>query len=497
MIVKNGPGRGRGARVLLSVVLVVAVTAISGCGSRLDQQAIVEALAPTAGQSAAVASSSPVEHPSVEQSAPAPATAALGSVSAATLTTAGDAGVSSTHAGPVPVAGPAVVGGSKAAGVHNPAAALSKPPAAGAAAPAARAATRSTLTFGTIGSFSGLFAILGPWAKALGVWVAMQNDHGGLDGHPIKLIVGDDGGDPAAGLGLAKRMVEQDHITAFVGTAEIFGMDQYADYAKSKGLPWIGGDGIDPRWQSDPNLFPVMPPFINGVITALQHFVSEGATRLGVAYCLEVSKLCTLGSDTIMKSPVAKYVVADEQISLVAPSYTSQCLRMQAAKVEVIFLYLETTATQRFAQDCASQGYRPKYVSTALSASEDYPKADVLQGTSVPAEIVPPTETQLPVVAQFLAALAKYAPGVEPSGINAPGWADGLLLGRAGAHLSDNPTAAEFMENLWKMKGDTLGGYTAPLTFRKGQPALASSCTYLWGVKDHKWYAPQGAKLSC
>jgi branched-chain amino acid transport system substrate-binding protein len=274
-------------------------------------------------------------------------------------------------------------------------------------------------------------------------------------------------------------------------------LNQYADYAKSQGRPIIGGDGIDPRWYNDPNLFPALPPFTNGMIAGLQHFVAEGASRLGVVYCLEIAKLCSYANDTIMKSPVGKYVVANEQVSLVAPSYTSQCLRMQAAKVEVLYLLMETAGTERFVQDCATQGYRPKYVALALSATADYPKADILQGTYIPGATVPPSETELPIVAEFLAALAKYSPGVEASGNNSLGWADGLILGLAGAHLSDNPTVAELRDNLWKVKSDTLGGFMAPVTYRKDQPAIPSTCIFLWGVKNHKFYAPQGTKPSC
>jgi hypothetical protein len=93
--------------------------------------------------------------------------------------------------------------------------------------------------------------------------------------------------------------------------------------------------------------------------------------------------------------------------------------------------------------------------------------------------------------------MAKYAPGVSDGGAAGLGWADGLVLGRAGVHLPDNPTADDLKANLWKMKSDDLGGFTTPLTFPKGKPAVPTICMFIWGVKDHKFYAPEGPKAIC
>jgi branched-chain amino acid transport system substrate-binding protein len=465
-----------GRRVLLSIALVVAVAGTSGCGSRRDQQAIVDALAPLAHQPAA-ATSLPVaqQQPSALASAAVPA--GIGTPLAAT--------------------GPATRRTTKIAVAAKPSAGVQKAVPTAPAALASRPAYRSTLTFGTVGTYSGFFGILTPIAKALTAWVAMQNDRGGLDGHPIKLIVGDDGGDPSTGLTLAKRMVEKDHIVSFVGSVEIFGMDQYADYAKSQGLPWIGGDGIDPRWFNDPNVFPALSPLSTSLISGMQDFVNHGHTRLGATYCLEIAKLCAYNNDLLMKSSVGKYVIDDEQVSLVAPSYTSQCLRMQASKIDVIFAFLDTAGIQRFVQDCSTQGYKPLFMTISIAATAQFPKIDILQGMFVPGPTVPPSESQLPAVTEYRAALAKYAHGEDPSGLSEIGWASGRVLGLAGAHLSDNPTVAEFKQNLWTLKGNTLGGFAAPVTFRQDQPAVASTCTFIWGVKDHAFFAPRGAKPVC
>jgi branched-chain amino acid transport system substrate-binding protein len=170
---------------------------------------------------------------------------------------------------------------------------------------------------------------------------------------------------------------------------------------------------------------------------------------------------------------------------------------MQAAKVQVVYLLMDTAAIARFVQNCVTQGYQPKVMVMSLDANPEFPKVDVLKDALVPGATVPPSETQIPAVAEYRSAMDKYAPGIGDGGVAGLGWASGLVLGRAGAHLPDNPTAADFKANLWKIKNDDLGGFTTQLTFRKDEPAVATVCVFIWGVKDDKFSAPQGAKAIC
>jgi branched-chain amino acid transport system substrate-binding protein len=485
-------------------MLVTAL--VAGCGSRLDTQEIANALAPSATQGEQAADA-PVSQGAATGQGPADpgsqtATAAnttktaAHDVPAATVgksgATAATRQVSASTGKSVDVKG---AGSAVAPATRTSAVTSAGSPSAGSGA---SSATRSTLVFGSIGSYSGLFGAVEAGVKyGLSAWVSMQNARGGLDGHPIKLIIGDDQADPATGLVVEKRMIENDHILALVGDINEFGLDQYADYAKSKGVPLIGGDGVGARWFTDPNLFPAIAPATGAMEAGLQYFLSQGATRLGMAYCLEVAKMCGYLNDVVVKTTVGKHIVDDEQVSLVAPSYTSQCLRMQADKVEAIYLLMDTAGAARLVQNCATQGYKPKIMVLGLDATPEFPKVDAMQGAFVPGSTVPLSERQVPAVAEYHAAMDKYAPGIGDSGTAGLGWADGLVLGRAGAHLPDHPTAADFEANLWKMNNDDLGGFTTPLTFPKDKPAVPTSCMFIWGVKDHKFFAPQGTKALC
>jgi branched-chain amino acid transport system substrate-binding protein len=492
-------------RILIMVALVIAVAA--GCGTRLDDTEIVGALSPPQAQesqsgtaAAGTSSANSGEAESPTAGAPgAPATAGKG----LSTTAPGTEAAASAHIGkPGGPAGRAA--GSPVAKPSNRSTLVvgaAKPGASDAPAAAGRATkplNRSTLVFGNIGPYSGVLgAVLVGNRNGIAAWVSSQNARGGLDGHPIQLNFGDDQADPATGLSLMRRMVENDKAMAFVANINIFGFDQYADYAKSKGVPFIGGDAVDPRWFTDPNAFPSTSPLSAQMEAGLQSLLNQGVSRLGMIYCIEVAKLCPYLNDLMMKSPVGKNITVDEQVSLVAPSYTSQCLRMQSAKVEAVFLLMDTAGAARFAQNCVTQGYRPKFMVLGLDATPEYPKIPVLAGSSLPGATVPVSETQIPSIAQYRQAMDRYLPGVGDSGMSGLGWVGGVILGRAGAHLSDHPTVQELLENLWTIKNDNLGGITVPLTFAKGKPSTAAHCVFIWGVKDGKFYAPLGPKPVC
>ena len=76
-------------------------------------------------------------------------------------------------------------------------------------------------------------------------------------------------------------------------------------------------------------------------------------------------------------------------------------------------------------------------------------------------------------------------------------FAAGQLVGFAGKNLSANPTSADFFEGLWKVKNETLGGLTVPLTFAKGKPVEAKQCAFIWGTENGRWSAPRGAQPIC
>lgn len=466
----------RGAVVALSTVMAISV---AGCGSQASDAEIAAALGGG----------------SVPAGVPAAQTALDQSTAAAPALGGQPTGVGA----PAPGAGPArsETSTSSAGTAADTGAKADRQPAGAAAAAQPVAATKSVVKIGQLGVFSGVLGVLTePIPKTLSAWAAYQNANGGLNGHPIKIIVGDNQGDPSTGLTIARRMVESDKIIAMAGNLDVFGFPQVEQYMRSKNVAMIG-DGIDPGWYQSPIAFPVLSHTPIQVVKGLKAFVDQGVTKIAIAYCLEVATLCTYFTDYAKKSEIGKYIVQDYQVSLVAPSYTSQCLRMKQGGIEALYLLMDSAAAARFAQDCATQGFKPKTMLLGLDATAEMPKIAALDGTFIPGATVSPAAKGLPALDLMHQALGTYAPGLGDSGASGYAWVAGLMVGIAGKNLPENPTPADFLAGLWTVKNNDLGGLTSPITYPKGQPAKVGSCMFLWSVSGGKWTAPQGAARVC
>jgi hypothetical protein len=110
-------------------------------------------------------------------------------------------------------------------------------------------------------------------------WASWVNAHGGINGHPVQLIVKDNKGDQAQAVSLVKQLVEQDHVVAFVSNQDGSLNAGYASYLDQQKIPVLGGSvfTLDP-WVSDPMFYP------EG-LTAIQDMTSlaVSAKQLGIS----------------------------------------------------------------------------------------------------------------------------------------------------------------------------------------------------------------------
>ncbi|GAA0612063.1 ABC transporter substrate-binding protein [Sporichthya brevicatena] len=466
----------------VGVAALATALMVSGCGSRASDTEIAEALRGPA--STAVTDSTGAVAPGTVGDAAVPAqggtapAAADGAKQAQPSTSTAKSGTGSSGDASAPGSKP---GGS--AGTQT------------AAAPTV--ADKSPVKIGQLGTFSGVLGAVSSSApKVLSAWISYTNAHGGLNGHPLQLVVADDQGDPSTSLTLAKRLVESDKALMMVGNFMPFGFPQVEQYVRSKGVPMLG-DGVDPGWFTSPVAHTVVTPAAAQIVKALQTFVDDGASKIGILYCLEIAQLCGYLNDQVRKSEVGKYVVESYQVSLVAPSYTSQCLRMKQAGIEVLYLLLESAGAARAAKDCAAQGFTPQLVLLSLAATADLPKLAALNGAVLPSGTVSPAATGVPGLEKYRRILGTYAASLGDSGIGVYAFASAEMLGVIGKNLPNNPTSADFLEGMSKVKNETLGGLTVPLTYPKGKGVSVKPCAFIWGLENGRYTAPKGSKPIC
>ena len=370
--------------------------------------------------------------------------------------------------------------------------------------PTLRNVGRSPVILATVGTISGpAGAALIPTVQGAQVWVKHISAKGGLNGHPVKLIIYDDGGDPARHRAQVQDAVEVRSAIAFLANVEPLTGHSSVEYVTTKRVPVIGLDLTEEWAYSSPMYFPQGSSGAPALYPALPRafaslVVPQGKKKLGTVICVEATTCDDLQRawDTGARSAGFDYVYRG-RASIAQPDYTAQCLSNRSAGAEVVFLTLIDSAVRNFAQSCARQDYRPILGIPAVSQADGMKDDPHLEGISAASPFFPYFQSGTPATDEYHDAMRRYGQGMSESGPSAAGWAAGRLLERAAANLPEPPTSEAILAGLWTVKDDTLGGLTAPLTFVKDQPAAKRSCWFNMLLRKGAWVSPDGFKLHC
>lgn len=357
------------------------------------------------------------------------------------------------------------------------------------------AGDKKPIVIGMVGNFSGVIgSALAPARDSYAAWVKSVNAKGGINGHPIKLLIGDNGNRASQDLALAKTFVEKEKAIALVNMYPAAGGDPpLAKYAEERRVPIVGGAAFEPVWHASPMMFPPTAVGESQYFGIAKVIKGRGKTKVGAIFCAEAS-FCKDMKDRVKKhvQRMGMQMVYEGSVSLAQPDFTAQCVEARNRGAEAIVPVVDGASINRFAQACDRQGYRPQIVS--ISAQPDTPK--YLEGlVALPASFPWFLQSGSPALNDYGAALRKYV-STKPNSYSSQGWVAGLLLGKALARVSDTPTSKDVLDGLWRLRGETLGGLVPPLTYTKGKPATDAACVYTVELKGGKWTTPTGTTPS-
>lgn len=351
---------------------------------------------------------------------------------------------------------------------------------------------------GNIGSYTGTQAsALGSAEPTFRSWQDWVNAHGGLSGHPVKVIIDDDGGDTSKAITDAQELVQQDHVSAVVG--DFTSADsQIVSYLAQNKVPYIGGLNLE-SVQDSPDYFPTGGSQEALVYASIKAAVAAGSKKLALPYCSEVASCSAkVPTYTTLGRASGLPVVWSGQFSQSAPSFTAQCLAAKDAGADTIFIVSAPDAAIQVAQDCTQLGYDPREIGvdgTLSAAMLPIPQFQgYLSGQSNP----DPALTSTPGLQAMHTAIDKYAPGTAYVSATIAAWASAQLFADAykAAGSPTSPSGDDVLTGLYALKGDTLDGLAPPLTFNKDKPTLIG-CAFVVGIAKHTYSAPVGLTQEC
>ena len=352
------------------------------------------------------------------------------------------------------------------------------------------------IVIGTICSCSGVqAAALGKSAEGIKAWTKKVNDGGGLNGHPVKLIVKDDGGDPAKALQAAKELVEEEKVVAIVGETSVADA-AFQKYVEGKKIPVVGGLAPEKTFLVSPFFFASGTSSVVTTYGMMKEAKVAGASKFGTLYCAESPVCAEVDGLGQAFGQVVGVDWESGKISATQPNYTAQCLSMKDLGVDALFLAHNSTVGVRAAADCAKAGYQPRLVSQLNAVAPDVLASADFDGALFTGANAAQTDENVPGIKEFRAALESYESGLTDDPqfniLVLQSWAGAKLFEAAAAHskLTPDSTPADVLAGLYALKDETLDGIAAPLNFTAGKPGFPS-CYFVSTVEKGALVARQ------
>lgn len=399
-----------------------------------------------------------------------------------------------------PTAGTSNGGAPSARSSERPAGGNAPAPISGgettAPAPAAPGGVKSPVILASVGTYSGpAGSVLAPLMAGSQVWAKWINQRGGLGGHKVTLLVYDDAGDPARHSAQVKEAVERRGAIAFLSNAEAVTGHSGVSYITSKRVPVVGMSGGE-NWAVDSPMYFPQKSFGPGLYrlfprTFAPALVPKGITKWGSIVCVEAQGCKDVARIFAEEAGRLGYkVVYEAQSSIAQPDFTAECLAARNAGVQAMLVNLDQSSVERFAAACSRQGYRPQYLIPSPALADRLKDNAQLDGAVSVTDVFPWFIRGTPAIDEYHAAMKSDGANVPPGLAPVAGWVSGKLLEVVAANLAEPPTSAQILAGLWKIKNDTLGGLTAPLTFTENQATQPYACGALVTTRNGAWVAP-------
>jgi branched-chain amino acid transport system substrate-binding protein len=358
------------------------------------------------------------------------------------------------------------------------------------------------IVIGVVGSFTGVASGSTADAKILTQdWVSMTNAAGGINGHPVQAIYLDNLNTPSQAVTNVQQLVNQDHVKAILDLSDDL-ESTWAKVVDAAKVPVIG-QSESPNFGTDPNFYSAgttVGPLIWGELKAA---ALGKVTKVGALYCAEIAACSqTVPLLTTLGKPLNIAVAYSAKVSSSAVSYTAQCLGAKGAGANGATVVAASNTALTVAESCATQGYKPVWVTTAGEMTTPWLQQSAVNGAIGNVQDAPWFDDSIPATKAMQAAIAKYSPSVTTSqsfgAVASIGWAAGLVFGYAAEqeHLTPSAPSTAVITGLDTISNNTFGGFTPPLTYTAGKPAQVA-CSFIAGISNGKWTEPNGLKTVC
>src|SRR3954449_5221765 len=195
--------------------------------------------------------------------------------------------------GAVLTAAALVVSGCSSSGGTKNSGGNSTPPAGGSSSPAgstAAAPAGSPIKIGVIATLSGPQASSSnQGATVAPAWADYVNKElGGINGHPVQVIVKDDAGQPTTAASVINDFINQKVAVILAGSDNL--VPAFSAATAKAGIAVVGGASTQADWYTKPLMYPTVTDVASGLVSQVLVAKQFGkATKFANLFCAEIA----------------------------------------------------------------------------------------------------------------------------------------------------------------------------------------------------------------
>lgn len=321
--------------------------------------------------------------------------------------------------------------------------------------------TNTEVKIGTFAPMTGPAALWGNLAKGADAYFKMINEEGGINGRMIKHIIKDDGYDPSKTVPAVRELVQRDEIFAFVGGIGTATSMAVEDYIVENEIPWLSVLSGASHFSipAKKNVFDFMPYYIDEAVIQAKYAVDDlKATKIAIIYQNDdLGKSGLVGAKSYLKEKNLAFV-AEVPVEITDTDLSSHVAKLKESGAEAVLLWTLPRQSVITVTNATVTNFKPQWIASFILSDQALMHQltkgaweGVVYGTFGES----PYSLDIPKVAKYKAALAKYYPDTRWGAFSLMGflYVEPFLeaLKNAGKELTRERLVAE-MENLKDFK---------------------------------------------
>jgi branched-chain amino acid transport system substrate-binding protein len=271
------------------------------------------------------------------------------------------------------------------------------------------------------GTFGAVYSMLPQTHQAYFKWV--NETQGGVCGRQLVLKVEDNGNDPAKGLEVTRKLLEDDKVFAIFGAVGDLPHSSVQPYLNENGVPDLFVTGGAHNYGAEPDKYPWtvggVPDYrIEG--TFFGRYISDNLPGKKVAVLWENQYLGWDGLAGVKNGldPEKNELVSEQSYEASAIDIRSQIINMKEAGAEVVILYTTPGFTAQAIKQADRMGWQPQFIASYTNSDPilfQFVSAELAEGLISFNAFKMPDDTDDPAIAQHHEIMRNYGgpnPGI-------------------------------------------------------------------------------------